>query len=86
MDKNALLAAVGAIMPLCNKPEQIAFLNNLSDAPPESFESIIRSIASTVNPNDIGTLVDSEFAHLDNNTREGIKQQALGAYNFLSSK
>ena len=86
MDKNALLAAVAQIMPLCNKPEQLAFLNNLSDAPPESFESIIRSIASTVNPNDIGTLVDSEFAHLDNNTREGIKKQALGAYNFLSSK
>ena len=86
MDKNALLAAVAHIMPLCNKPEQLAFLNSLSDAPPESFESIIRSIASTVNPNDIGTLVDSEFAHLDNNTREGIKQQALGAYNFLSSK
>ena len=86
MDKNALLAAVAQIMPLSNKPEQLAILNSLSDAPPESFESIIRSIASTVNPNDIGTLVDSEFAHLDNNTREGIKQQALGAYNFLSSK
>jgi hypothetical protein len=58
----------------------------LSEAPPEAFESIIKSIASTVNPNDIGTLVESEFAHLDNNTRENIKQQALGAYNFLSNK
>jgi hypothetical protein len=86
MDKHALLAAVAQIMPLCNKPEQLAFLNSLSEAPPEAFESIIKSIASTVNPNDIGTLVESEFAHLDNNTRENIKQQALGAYNFLSNK
>lgn len=86
MDKHALLAAVAQIMPLCNKPEQMAFLNNLTESSPEAFEGIVKSIASTVNPNDIGTLVESEFAHLDPTVREGIKQQALGAYNFLSSK
>ena len=86
MDKNTLLAAVAQIMPLCNKPEQLAFLNTLSEAPAPLFEAMVKNLASTVNPNEIGTLVDSEFAHLDNNTRESIKQQALGAYNFLSSK
>ena len=54
MDKHALLAAVAQIMPLCNKPEQMAFLNNLTESSPEAFEGIVKSIASTVNPNDIG--------------------------------
>ena len=86
MDKHALLAAVTQIMPLCNKPEQLAFLNTLSEAPAPVFEALVKNLAASVNPNDIGTLVDSEFAHLDNNTREHMKQQALGAYNFLSNK
>jgi hypothetical protein len=86
MDKHALLAAIGQIMPLCNKPEQFAFLNTLSEAPAPLFEAMVKNLASTVNPNEIGTLVDAEFAHLDNNTRESIKQQALGAHIFLSGK
>ena len=86
MDKHALLAAIGQIMPLCNKPEQLAFLNTLSEAPAPLFEAMVKNLASTVNPNEIGTLVDAEFGHLDNNTRENIKQQALGAHIFLSGK
>jgi hypothetical protein len=73
-------------MPLCNKPEQLAFLNTLSEAPAPLFEAMVKNLASTVNPNEIGTLVDAEFGHLDNNTRENIKQQALGAHIFLSGK
>ena len=86
MDKHALLAAVAQIMPLCNKPEQLAFLNTLSDAPTPVFEALVKNLAATVNPNDIGALVECEFSHLDPATRENIKQQALGAHNFLSNK
>ena len=86
MDKHHLLAADAQIMPLCNKPEQLAFLNTLSDAPTPVFEALVKNLASTVNVNDIGALVESEFSHLDPATRENIKQQALGAHNFLSNK
>jgi hypothetical protein len=50
MDKHALLAAVAQIMPLCNKPEQLAFLNTLSEAPAPVFEALVKNLAATVNP------------------------------------
>ena len=86
MEKAQLLAAIGAIMPLCNKPEQIAFLNTLSEAPAPVFEALVKNLATSVNASQIGTLVDSEFPHLDPAVRESIKTQALGAHNFLSGK
>ena len=86
MEKAQLMAAIGAIMPLCNKPEQIAFLNTLAEAPAPLFEAMVKDLATSVNPADIPALVESEFPHLDNNVREHIKQQAIGAHNFLSGK
>ena len=86
MEKAQLMAAIGAIMPLCNKPEQIAFLNTLSEAPAPVFETLVKNLASSVNAADIPNLVEAEFPHLDQNVRESIKQQAIGAHNFLSNK
>jgi hypothetical protein len=84
-DQN-LMQAIQAIAPLCNKPEQHAFLNTLVNQPAPVLEMMVKQICGSVNANDIPAMVDTEFAHLDSNLREQLKAQAVGAHNFLSQR
>jgi hypothetical protein len=43
-------------------------------------------MVATIDPTQIATLVDAEFAHLDEGTRGAMKQQALSAHFFLSEQ
>ena len=86
MDPNALKAAIEAITPLCTKPEHQNLLAHLAAQPAPFVELMLKNMVATIDPTQIATLVDAEFAHLDEGTRGAMKQQALSAHFFLSEQ
>ena len=50
------------------------------------MERLLANAASNMNPNTIPTIVDAEFPHLGEETRNTLKQQALHAHNFLINR
>ena len=84
MDPNALMAAIQALSPVCQKPEHQALLRHLASQPAPFVELMLKTAASSIDPAQIGALVDAEFGHLDEATRGAMREQALAAHFFLS--
>ncbi len=86
MDTATLQAAIDALAPLCTKPGQQLLLNQLRQQPPELMEMLLANAASNMSPSTIPAIVDAEFPHLGEETRNTLKQQALHAHNFLINR
>lgn len=86
MDAATLQAAIDALAPLCTKPGQQLLLSQLRQQPPELMEMMLANAASSMNPSTIPAIVDAEFPHLGEDTRNTLKQQALHAHNFLTNR
>ena len=86
MDAATLQAAIDALAPLCTKPGQQLLLNQLRQQPPELMQMMLANAASSMSPSTIPAIVDAEFPHLGEDTRNTLKQQALHAHNFLTNR
>jgi hypothetical protein len=77
--------AMGTILPLCND-QQKAFLGMMQQLPPAQFLQQMKSYAGQMSEADIEKAVHDTFPHVPVETRLGMYQQAIAAYNFLKTQ
>jgi hypothetical protein len=86
MDQQALMSALGSLAAICQKPEQLQFLQFLATQPLDSVQAVLKEYASKIEPEKLPDLVQSEFPQFTPEQRAVLVQQAVDAHNFLKTQ
>jgi hypothetical protein len=83
MDQNGLMAALSALAGVCQKPDQLQFLNFLATQPLDTVQTVLTQYASKIEVEKLPEIVAAEFPQFSPEQRAAMVAQATEAYNFL---
>ena len=86
MDQNGLMAALTSLAGVCQKPDQLQFLNFLATQPLDTVHTVLAQYASRIEVEKLPEIVAAEFPQFSPEQRATMVAQATEAYNFLKPR